>query len=386
MMAKILTETDRELETEPNTEKTQTEVTEKSKSSSFSISSLLGSDAQKEEKKADSDANPWVAMFQQSSAAAHLLQSVTLPSGYESNPQVLARMGLMSHLNALSLFRPHLLSQFYNPEILHSAAQMHHPIPEYASSDKSWYGLQGLTNLWNNHRQRDGSSERTFSPTFQEGDRLNGTSSPISPIGVSSTGEKRPHSSADESDDLSVCSDKDDACDRRNLDDESLCKRKKKTRTVFSRSQVFQLESTFDVKRYLSSSERAGLAASLSLTETQVKIWFQNRRNKWKRQLAAELEAANIAHASQRIVRMPMLFDTTAATSRHPSNMAHPIARPSPERIVNGSGLPIASGSLSHSMNFSPIYSSSNLYPERSSVFLSADKEKGPIRSLPGLL
>lgn len=47
-------------------------------------------------------------------------------------------------------------------------------------------------------------------------------------------------------------------------------KRKKKTRTVFSRSQVFQLESTFDVKRYLSSSERASLASSLHLTETQV--------------------------------------------------------------------------------------------------------------------
>ncbi|XP_064457952.1 homeobox protein HMX1-like [Ornithodoros turicata] len=83
-------------------------------------------------------------------------------------------------------------------------------------------------------------------------------------------------------------------------------RRKKKTRTVFTRSQVFQLESTFDVKRYLSSSERAGLAASLRLTETQVKIWFQNRRNKWKRQLAAELEAANLAH--QRLVRVPLLY------------------------------------------------------------------------------
>ena len=67
--------------------------------------------------------------------------------------------------------------------------------------------------------------------------------------------------------------------------------RKKKTRTVFSRNQVFQLESTFDMKRYLSSSERSSLAHSLQLTETQIKIWFQNRRNKWKRQLAAEIEA-----------------------------------------------------------------------------------------------
>ena len=111
--------------------------------------------------------------------------------------------------------------------------------------------------------------------------------------------------------------------------------RKKKTRTVFSRSQVFQLESTFDMKRYLSSSERAGLAASLNLTETQVKIWFQNRRNKWKRQLAAELEAANMAHAAQRMVRVPILYHdnapppAAAAHSSSDSGATHPTL-PSP--------------------------------------------------------
>ncbi|XP_053556884.1 homeobox protein HMX1 [Bombina bombina] len=99
--------------------------------------------------------------------------------------------------------------------------------------------------------------------------------------------------------------------------------RKKKTRTVFSRSQVFQLESTFDMKRYLSSSERAGLAASLHLTETQVKIWFQNRRNKWKRQLAADLEAANMSHTTQRIVRVPILYHENSPASSIGFSLPH---------------------------------------------------------------
>ncbi|KAM8938798.1 homeobox protein HMX1 [Pelodytes ibericus] len=106
-------------------------------------------------------------------------------------------------------------------------------------------------------------------------------------------------------------------------DSDQRSSRKKKTRTVFSRSQVFQLETTFDMKRYLSSSERAGLAASLHLTETQVKIWFQNRRNKWKRQLAADLEAANMSHTSQRIVRVPILYHENSPASTLGFNLPH---------------------------------------------------------------
>ncbi|CAF1307008.1 unnamed protein product [Rotaria magnacalcarata] len=74
--------------------------------------------------------------------------------------------------------------------------------------------------------------------------------------------------------------------------------RKKKTRTVFSRTQIFQLETTFDRKRYLSSADRANLAQGLHLTEQQVKIWFQNRRNKLKRQIVEASQSLNSVVAS----------------------------------------------------------------------------------------
>ncbi|XP_045077641.1 homeobox protein HMX2-like [Coregonus clupeaformis] len=95
-----------------------------------------------------------------------------------------------------------------------------------------------------------------------------------------------------------------------NDDDKTSNSSRKKSRTVFSRSQVYQLESTFDMKRYLSSTERASLSSSLQLTDIQVKTWFQNRRNKWKRLLSAEIEAVNMAHASsaQTLVGMPFFF------------------------------------------------------------------------------
>ncbi|XP_037079143.1 homeobox protein MSX-2-like [Pollicipes pollicipes] len=66
--------------------------------------------------------------------------------------------------------------------------------------------------------------------------------------------------------------------------------RKKRPRTAFTASQIKSLESEFEKNKYLSVSKRTQLSKQLSLTETQIKIWFQNRRTKWKRKHTNELE------------------------------------------------------------------------------------------------
>ncbi|XP_019359692.1 PREDICTED: homeobox protein Nkx-2.6 [Gavialis gangeticus] len=61
-------------------------------------------------------------------------------------------------------------------------------------------------------------------------------------------------------------------------------RQRRKPRVLFSQAQVFELERRFKQQKYLSAPEREHLASMLKLTSTQVKIWFQNRRYKCKRQ------------------------------------------------------------------------------------------------------
>uniref|UniRef100_W5NCX6 NK3 homeobox 1 n=1 Tax=Lepisosteus oculatus TaxID=7918 RepID=W5NCX6_LEPOC len=75
----------------------------------------------------------------------------------------------------------------------------------------------------------------------------------------------------------------------RSADSRSSGGKQKRSRAAFTHLQVLELEKKFSHQKYLSAPERAHLAHSLRLTETQVKIWFQNRRYKTKRkQLATE--------------------------------------------------------------------------------------------------
>ncbi|KAE8748408.1 hypothetical protein FOCC_FOCC004840 [Frankliniella occidentalis] len=57
----------------------------------------------------------------------------------------------------------------------------------------------------------------------------------------------------------------------------------KRIRTAFSPNQLLKLEKAFENNHYVVGAERKQLAQSLGLSETQVKVWFQNRRTKHKR-------------------------------------------------------------------------------------------------------
>lgn len=71
-------------------------------------------------------------------------------------------------------------------------------------------------------------------------------------------------------------------------------RRKKKARTTFTGRQIFELEKQFEVKKYLSSSERADMAKLLSVTETQVGITLTFLLKQSFRNTHSDLTSKNI--------------------------------------------------------------------------------------------
>ncbi len=85
-------------------------------------------------------------------------------------------------------------------------------------------------------------------------------------------------------------------------------KSSKRSRTIFTPAQLERLESTFARQQYVAGEERRNLAAALHLTETHVKVWFQNRRIRFRRQAQqqSDITAKNLEEDKTSIPRLQL--------------------------------------------------------------------------------
>ncbi|GAB6032290.1 hypothetical protein CHUAL_010930 [Chamberlinius hualienensis] len=75
------------------------------------------------------------------------------------------------------------------------------------------------------------------------------------------------------------------------------------SRAVFSNLQRKGLEKRFQIQKYITKPDRRQLAATLGLTDAQVKVWFQNRRMKWRHSKEAKEELAKQSTTSTKVIQ-----------------------------------------------------------------------------------
>ena len=67
---------------------------------------------------------------------------------------------------------------------------------------------------------------------------------------------------------------------------------KRGSRQTYQKTQIKKLEAFFSENHYPQKEDRARLAKELGLETNKVKVWFQNRRSKWKKEKKITPEAA----------------------------------------------------------------------------------------------